>query len=514
MKKITIAYIVVIQMLYSLPALGQLILPVNKACDEQFINDMVSLKTIKPSNYYYYHYIASGGCQGVELSEDRFDRINKHFAKLGNLDAKWALGEGYKELVKNARLGSIAAKGKIVQANTVQETPHFSRDKDLDALQLSDEIKQRYVSEILELAEKGDIRALRTALVYYLWTPLSLSGSDTDAIKATNRLKNAQRLVKRFGDQYGWLKMLYKIWLLEAKDVAWCTQSFEGKQYTSGFEKDLETFSRPLLCSSVFDKKLYEQIRLMDEVSRIRDFKEQLVSLDANFTGNMQARLKKLKEWDKAANHIALLAYFNVPLAKEMLAFMLTSLPYEPNQNLAGFYWIDLDHEPSPLMRLISSVNGKNGYNINKKITEQVIPEILASEKHFGMSYLYQGRLDDYYKFTLKNVLPKGDLPTLYSFYLMFKFEDNTRAWAMIKALEQYDTNMANQLAADFTVSGLHQPDRLAVEKVMAEIKPYLPERSKAHYSQIDWRRDIKPYLLLQLSLRIEQGISNNQRIE
>ena len=87
----------------------------------------------------------------------------------------------------------------------------------------------------------------------------------------------------------------------------------------------------------------------------------------------------------------------------------------------------------------------------------------------------------------------------------MYKYEDNTRAWAMIKALEQYDPDIALQVKEDFAVSGLKEPDKKAVEKVMEEIRPYLPEKSQAHYSQIYWQRDIQPYLLKQLSLLIEQ---------
>ncbi|CAK4070417.1 hypothetical protein [Vibrio sp. 16] len=487
------------------PAVSQDFLPVKQACDERYTNDLDDLKTTEPSNYDYYHYIASGGCPGVELREGRFERINQHFARLGNFKAQWELTPDYTILVEKAAAGSIPARAKIVSANTVPQTAHYSRDKGLDDLQLSDEIKQRYISQILELAEKGDIRVLQTALAYYLWTPISLSGDDDDALVAAERLKKAHRLIELYGDDYLWLEVLYNNWLLEAKNISWCAENIKGRQYSSEFEKGLYSFSRPLFCSSVFNKKLFNKIEQMSDVSRLHFFKEQIASLEFDFSGNPQARLDQLKKWDRTLNKLALLAHFDVPLVNETLAFSLMLLPYEPNRDLAGFYWLDTEHHPSPLMRLISSIFGKNGYDVEKSVDEQIIPEILASEKYFGLAYTYLGRDDEYYQFTLNKVLPKGDWSSLYTFYLMYKYEDNTRAWAMIKALEQYDEYIAKQVEEDFFLGGLSEPDKKAVEKVMEEIRPYLPEQSKEHFSKVSWQENIQPYLLRQLSLLIEQ---------
>ncbi|MDA0130320.1 hypothetical protein OH458_19840 [Vibrio sp. MarTm2] len=504
MKRRVLCFWATLCVVIGFPAVSQDFLPVRQACDERYTNDLDDLKTTEPSNYDYYHYIASGGCPGVELREGRFERINQHFARLGNFKAQWELTPDYTTLVEKAAAGSIPARAKIVSANAVPQTAHYSRDKGLDDLQLSDEIKQRYISQILELAEKGDIRVLQTALAYYLWTPISLSGDD-DALIAAERLKKAHRLMELYGDDYLWLEVLYNNWLLEAKNISWCAENINGRQYSSEFEKWLYSFSRPLFCSSVFNKKLFNKIEQMSDVRRLRFFEEQIASLEFDFSGSHQARLDQLKKWDRTLNKLALLAYFDVPLVDETLAFSLMSLPYEPKRDLAGFYWLDTEHHPSPLMRLISSAKGKNGYDVGKSMNEQIIPEILASERHFGIGYLLQERFDEYYEFTLHNVVSKGDLPSLYSFYLMYKYEDNPRAWAMIKALEQYDPDIALQVKEDFAVSGLKEPDKKAVEKVMEEIRPYLPEKSQAHYSQIYWQRDIQPYLLRQLSLLIEQ---------
>ncbi|POB96885.1 hypothetical protein CRN41_13060, partial [Vibrio vulnificus] len=127
-------------------------------------------------------------------------------------------------------------------------------------------------------------------------------------------------------------------------------------------------------------------------------------------------------------------------------------------------------HSPSPLMRLVSSMFGKNGYDVELNVDEQIIPEILASEKYFGLAYAYLDRNDEYYQFTLNRVLPKGDWGSLYTFYLMYKYEDNTRAWAMIKTLEQYDEYIAKQVEEDFFLGGLSEPDKKAVENAMEEI--------------------------------------------
>ncbi|MEF1170836.1 hypothetical protein [Vibrio sinaloensis] len=487
------------------PAMSQDFLPVKQACDKRYTNDLEELKTTESSYYNYYYYIASGGCPGVELREGRFERINHHFARLGNFNAQWELNKDYATLVEKAVAGSISARAKIVLANAVPQTAHYSRDKGLDDLQLSDEIKQRYISQILELAEKGDIRVLQTALAYYLWTPISLSGRDDDALMAAERLKKAHRLMELYGDDYLWLGVLYNNWLLEAKNISWCAENINGRQYSSEFEKGLYSFSRPLFCSSVFNKKLFNKIEQMSDVSRLHFFKEQIASLEFDFSGSHQARLDQLKKWDRTLNKLALLAHFDVPLVNETLAFSLMLLPYEPNRDLAGFYWLDTEHHPSPLMRLISSIFGKNGYDVEKSVDEQIIPEILASEKYFGLAYTYLGRDDEYYQFTLNRVLPKGDWSSLYTFYLMYKYEDNTRAWAMIKTLEQYDEYIAKQVEEDFFLGGLSEPDKKAVEKVMEEIRPYLPEQSKEHFSKVSWQEDIQPYLLRQLSLLIEQ---------
>ena len=505
MKRRVLLGLVVSFAAINFPVASQDFLPVQQACDKRYTEDLEELKTTEPSYYRYYHYIASGGCPGVELRERRFERIDHHFARLGNFNAQWELNKDYASLVEKAAAGSISARAKIVLSNTVPQTTQYSRDKDLDNLELSDEIKQRYISQILELADRGDIRALHVAMAYYLYAPISLSGDDDDALMATERLRKARRLMELYGNDYLWLNMTYNNWLLEAKDLSWCAENIKGRQYFSEFEKGLYTFSRPFFCNSVFNKKLFNKIELMSDVSRLHFFKELIASMEFDFSGSHQARLYQLKKWDRTLNKLALLAHFDVSLVNEALAFSLLSLPYEPNRDLAGFYWLNTERHPSPLMRLISSMYGKNGYDVEESADEQIIPEILASEKYFGLAYAYLGRDDEYYQFTLNRVLPKGDWISLYTFYLMYKYEDNTRAWAMIKTLEQYDEYIAKQVEEDFFLGGLSEPDKKAVQKVMEEIRPYLPEKNKVNYSQIYWKRDIQPYLLKQLSLLIEK---------
>ncbi|KFK48161.1 hypothetical protein JS86_25460, partial [Vibrio vulnificus] len=215
--------------------------------------------------------------------------------------------------------------------------------------------------------------------------PISLSGDDDDALMAAERLKKARRLMELYGNDYLWLNILYNNWLLEAKNISWCAENIKGRQYSSEFEKGLYSFSRPLFCRSVFNKELFNEIELMSNVSRLRFFKEQVASLEFDFSGSHQARLDQLKKWDRTLNKLALLAHFDVPLVRETIAFSLMSLPYEPNRDLAGFYWLDTEHSPSPLMRLVSSMYGKNGYDVELNVDEQIIPEILASEKYFGL---------------------------------------------------------------------------------------------------------------------------------
>lgn len=486
------------------PVASQDFLPVENTCNESFISDLEALETTEPSYYPYYHYIASGGCSDVELKEGRFERITHHFAELGSLNAQLELSSDYSSVIDKAKAGSIPARAKIVLANIPAQTTQSSRTRALDDLPLTDELKQQYVEQILALADRGDIRALRVALAYYLRSPITLHGGDTDAEMAEYRINKARQLVERYGDEYLWLEMIYNNWLLEAKDIQWCVENLEENGYANEFEQGLYSYSRPMFCSQVFDKALFDRVERMSDSDRLRFFKDQLASLEFDFSGGHQARLDQLKKWDSALNKMALLAYFNVPLVKETLAYSLMSLPFEPSRDLAGFYWLDLDNQPSLLMRLISSFKGKNGYDVDKNMEQQLIPEILASKRYFGMGYLLQERFEEYYQFTLKHVVSKGDLPSLYSFYLMFKFDDNPRAWAMIKALEQYDPDVASQLKRDFAASGLSEPDEKEVAKVMDEISPYLPEQSQTHYSQLYWHRDIYPYLLKQITSLIE----------
>ncbi|MDK9761094.1 hypothetical protein KI743_03705 [Vibrio sp. D420a] len=505
MKRRVLLGLVVSFAAISFPVASQDFLPVQQACDKRYTEDLEELKTTEPSYYSYYHYIASGGCPGVELRERRFERIDHHFARLGNFNAQWELNKDYASLVEKAAAGSIFARAKIVLANTVPRTAHYSRDKGLDDLQLSDDIKKRYIDQILELAEQGDIRVLNTALIYYLWTPLSITSHGENAVISAERLRKAHQLMELYSDDYLWLKVFYNSWQLEAKNISWCAENIKGRQYSSEFEKGLYSFSRPLLCSNTFNKALFHEIEIMSEVNRLRFFKELIASLEFEFSGSHQTRLEQLKKWDRALNKLALLAHFDVPLVKETIAFSLKVLPYEPNRDLAAFYWVDEDDQISPLMRLISSMHGKNAYDVELSESEQVIPDILLSVKLFGLAYSYHEREQEYYQFTLENVLPKGDWSVLYTFYLMYKYEDNTRAWAMIKTLEQYDEYIAKQVEEDFFLGGLSEPDKKAVQKVMEEIRPYLPEKNKVNYSQIYWKRDIQPYVLKQLSLLIEK---------
>ncbi|MEF1229568.1 hypothetical protein QTO02_19075, partial [Vibrio fortis] len=309
------------------PVASQDFLPVQQACDKRYTEDLEELKTTEPSYYSYYYYIASGGCPGVELREGRFERIDHHFARLGNFNAQWELNKDYAILVEKAVAGSISARAKIVLSNTVPQTTQYSRDKDLDNLELSDEIKQRYISQILELADRGDIRALHVAMAYYLRAPISLFGDDDDASMAAERLRKVHQLMELYSDDYLWLKMLYNSWLLEAKNISWCAENIKGRQYSSEFEKGLYSFSRPLLCSNTFNKALFHEIEIMSEVNRLRLFKELIASLEFEFSGSYQTRLEQLKNWDRALNKLALLAHFDVPLVKETIAFSLKVLP-------------------------------------------------------------------------------------------------------------------------------------------------------------------------------------------
>ncbi|WP_104403261.1 hypothetical protein [Vibrio penaeicida] len=487
--------------LFTVNALSDQVLHVSDTCKKEYIEDLHTLNTKDASLYAYYHYIASGGCLDVDLKDEgRFDRINQHFAKLGNYSAYTEVHNDYSQIVDKAKQGDIDARAILITANAVQKTAHYSRSPKLDALNLSDLDKQRYVAEILDLADQGDIRVLKSTLIYYLWTPIRFLGDDVKPAEAVNRLNKADQLVKDFGEHYAWLKVFHNMWLLGAKDFKWCAADMAGKRYQSEFERSFDSFSRPLVCGNTFNKQDFNKIGSMTEVQRLELLKHILETKMYPMPDSKDKQKHWFLDWDKTLNTLGYLTYYETPFSKEALSFLLMDLPYEPKRNLQGFQWL-MDENPTKLLRLISSDKGRNIYETDKSFESQGIPSIPSSIKQYARSFAYTD-INKYYEITLKNVVPMGDFSSLYVFYLFFTHEDSVdeaKAIAAIEALELIDPSTAASLKKDFAQSGLKYPSRKDIDKVIDEWKPYLPKKGQGKNIRLRFSADIQPYVISEL---------------
>ncbi|WP_104403263.1 hypothetical protein [Vibrio penaeicida] len=499
--------------LFAFNAFGAQVLHVSDTCKKEYIEDLHTLNTKDASLYAYYHYIASGGCLDVDLKDEgRFDRINQHFSKLGNYSAYTEVHSDYSQIVDKAKQGDIDARAILITANAVQKTAHYSRSPKLDALNLSDLDKQRYVAEILDLADQGDVRTLKSALVYYLWQPTKLSANYEQGVKAQDRIKRANQLLNNYGEQYAWLIMLHNQWLLGAKDIRWCALKDIQKTYLSEFHKSLDDFSRGYLCMNTFNGQEFERIGSMSKVERLEHLRATLTEYPADMPDDKNKLKVWLNDWDKQLNLLGYHVFYETPLSKEVLSYLLYSLPYGPNRKLQGFYWLT-DENPSRLMRLISSTMGNNIYDPTKNFDEQGIASIASSTKLFAYSLLYAEKFNEYYDVALKKVLPMGDLTTLYTFYLLFtldSYKHETRAWSAIEALEVHEPEIASSLKKNYLNKGFKQPDKQAVNKVLESWEPYLPSYGEGVFVRTNLAENVIPYTTAELTKMIESLKSIN----
>ena len=226
---------------------------------------------------------------------------------------------------------------------------------------------------------------------------------------------------------------------------------------------------------------------------------------------SQKEKKKWLLDWNTALNKLGYLAYYEVPYSKEVLSFLLTELPYLPNRDLQGLYWLSGD-EPTKLEKLVSGGLGKNLYDSNLSFEKQGIPSIPSSIRHYATSFLFSYEASKYYETMLKRALPKGDLFTLYGFYFVFSSEiarDEAIAWAAIRALEIHRPKRAHLLEQDFLNRGLTKPSDSQVDKILNEWSPYLPKPGEGKFIHTRFDSDIKPYVLSELAIKLKKLEAN-----
>lgn len=498
---------------------GEEILHVKETCKQEYIDDIYKLETQDASLYWYYDGIANGACLGVEYKEGRFKKISKHFAKLGNIDAKINITPAEEldrtfinKIIELAANGNISAKSIIVHS-LIADHPSHTKPSYLKQLKINDQLAKKYVEEVRILARKGDIRAIDSALLYALYAPVvhrAYGAKTTDMY--TKRINDIFYLSENYNRYHPSRALAFYLFERRAKDITWCHENVKNKVYVDGFSSSLDSVSRSFYCTDYYySPELMSRLTEMTNTERLQYLLEIVNSID-DITTEREKRKDSIINFDSKVQKIAHLAYFDVPFSKEIIAFWISySAPYlDEYSSVEKYYWSYKDKGAKSIFRrFIDRMNGINSYDPKASSEQLVIPEIMLSKAHYAFYLKESGRSEKFKNLVMEELLPAGWIGgLLYVFDMSIVNKDYSYAYALAEAMGNYNSNVSSQMKEHLTSSaGSNLGYEKQGERILATFEPFLPTEREAFLNlSVYWERDIKPYLIRNIKQELEKA--------
>lgn len=468
-------------LLFPPSSFGQEILHVDNTCDQKYTGDIATLSTRRADFYTYYINIAFGSCKDVALHNGQVDKISEHFSRIGSYLPSASLHGYSKEyILQKVKEGDVDAKGILVQSSIEYDSVSYQRAKPIIFNDIPQSTKEKYINEILVMADKGDVRAIFPAMAYYLFS--TSSSADEIFIKQ----KKAKSLFYRYANNHVPAQHLYLAFLLSAKDISFCA---DRKETTSSYMNKLG-LTKALSCMPVYNIDAFEKISLMDARQRLVHFK--------GIISSMPSYPMKDYDIDGVLNEISILAYFNTPYSKETLFFLLSIMDGHPNRAKEALHWLEVSDSSSKLMKTILACMSIKPFDVKTPKDMQVISDFKSSGFLYSLSFYKEQKWDDFIAYIVKEVLPTGNYGSLRYVYFAYVYKkDGDRAWAIITALKKYDPLLSAQLEENFDRHKFKRPTKEKTADIMGEFSSYLPSPSIAFDAiGIDWDSEAKPYIL------------------
>lgn len=437
------------------------------------------------------------------------DKIEKHFTRLGNVASSVLLSDDFSTIKQKAERGDIDARALMVSANVVAING-ISNTPILKTLTLSEQDKQRYVAEILALAEKGDIRALNIALIYYLQSPTHQGVSLLhDANLLFEQQRKGEMLVAKWGSAYPSLQMFYRVWLIDNKEFAECLEPPNEIVL-----KEAVDLAITWACELSFDNTYYQKINNLNQRQRLQAFSA-LIEEDSFYISSSSTSFRRhIAKFNDFSNKLAVFRMFDLPYASELSVYWLYRSSNAFNNFRRATYQAEkfrfekqkTNQLISPLMRLVGSAYGRFFYNTELSKQEQVDPQLRGSLVVYNRMFFEDIKQ---YRSSFLTSLKSGNYMAFQELYwIATEYEqtkDDAVAWALLKASEQYSPAFTEGYQPLFKQKGLQIPNQKTLDIELEKLRPYLPSQESVFNTDLhlNWKDVIQPYVLQKLQEQI-----------
>ncbi|WP_434761774.1 hypothetical protein [Vibrio fortis] len=478
------------------------ILPIEKICSSEIVEQLEEPVTKDKKLFYYYLSLQEGSCYPqVDRNKIDSEKVINHFARLGEPYAQYVLDKDINKLLTKAREGDIAAQIYFVVNNTEYLSVAQANTAEI-TITIPDEEFQKYLSTMFDLADKGDARAILPTIIYMI----DAANSPLDVHR---RYSVAHDLVARFGE----FNMLYatvlNMWKIYNFDFEICVSNDETRL--------IERQNMSVLCNMAFDRALYEELSAMTVEERLihyRDYiaKIKLADEDVESYDTAIAWLEEIKT-------VAVYSLLDVPYSRTLVPYMR----YKPggkyrHEALLSQYWFTNDDHIKDddeyyfrwLLILSSHI-----YEISESTSLKIKSHFSDTIPYINNAYIYNiamlGDPNKAEELYLKELFENGDIDSLRYLISIYglKKKDPVKLKATIDIYYEYRPELGKRLLNGYShhfKNGLPEFES-KVGEYKIWLKGNIPHDAETTHFFLTWNDTVKPYIVSQLDKLIaEEG--------
>lgn len=478
------------------------ILPIEKICSSEIVEQLEEPVTKDKKLFYYYLSLQEGSCYPqVDRNKIDSEKVINHFARLGEPYAQYVLDKDINKLLTKAREGDIAAQIYFVVNNTEYLSVAQANTAEI-TITIPDEEFQKYLSTMFDLADKGDARAILPTITYMVDaanSPLNVHG----------RYRVAHDLVDRFGEFNVMYAAVLNIWKVYNYDYEICVSKDETKL--------IERQNMSVLCSFAFDRELYEELSAMTVEERLIHYRDYIATI--NHADEDVESDDTAIAWLEEITTVAVYSLLDVPYSRTLVPYMR----YKPggkyrHEALLSQYWFKSDdhikYDDEYYFRWLLILSS-HIYKISESISLETKNYFSDTIPYINNAYIYNiamlGEPDKAEELYLKELFENGDvdsLRNLISIYSRIKW-DPVKLKATIDIYSEYRPELSKYLLYRFSEHlKTDIPDfELKVKEHKNWVKENIPQDAETTQFYLTWNDLVKPYVIGQLDRLIaEEG--------
>lgn len=500
-SKVTYKFIVFLFVIFSANVGAKNILPISRVCEASILERIDDPVTKDPDDFFYYLNIMQGSCyQLLDISNINQEKLIRYFAGIGNPVAKYLIDQDLRSLLSSARKGDISSQIYFIQKNTKYLSTARGNTAD-ETIQIPKNEYQKYIDTMVNLALKGDARAILPTIIYMI-------DAKNENYSVKKRFNISHKLINNYGQYNMMFAVMLNIWKINFLDFEICISEKESKP--------LDQKNMSVACNMLFDRDLYNKLKKMSPKERLNNFKIYLSSITLPELDIESEKVANI--WNEHAATIAVYSLLNVPYSTELIPFMIfrPSSDYR-NKRIPPQYWFNKHRSENAELHnfrsflLLSSQLYRVKSSQSEIVRDKFIDDIPFVEKAHIDHFINRKEYKKALSLFEKQLFIKGDIDSIYyltKIYYLFN-KDMVKVQAMLEIYSQYRPELANQTLdiIDPQSYFINKKEEFLkkVEVYKKSVQAKIPKDATTTHYFLSWNDAVRPYVLKKLEKLIQE---------